>query len=87
MQLKIFVNLHYQTLFFRLDLNFKEKPLVKPHHYSRGMLTKLVTFVIILVTTYFFLLAMVTKMVAAWSTDILQIEVKLYILQISHHLK
>ena len=57
--------------FFCLDLNnFKEKVLVKPHHLTDRMLAKLATFVISNNFThhYFFLLVMVTKTVAAWST-------------------
>ena len=46
--------MHCQTFFFCLDLNFKEKPLVKPHHFTDRTLTKLATFVIILVATFFF---------------------------------
>ena len=60
--------MHYQAFFFCLDLNnFKEKVLVKPHHLTDRTLAKLPTFVIIL-HTIFFLLVMVTKTVAAWST-------------------
>ena len=46
--------MHYQTFFFCLDLNFKEKPLVKSHHFTDRTLAKLATFVIILVATIFF---------------------------------
>ena len=36
-----------------LDLNFKEKLLAKPHHFTNRTLTKLMTFVMILVATIF----------------------------------
>ena len=47
--------MHYQIFFFCLNLTFKEKLLVKPHHFTDGMLAKLATFVIILVATIFFI--------------------------------
>ena len=50
--LNIFVSA-LSNFFFCLDLNFKEKPLLKPHHFTYRMLAKLATFVIILVATIF----------------------------------